>query len=119
MPAGMRLRLTSTMQAARPRVVCQRRYASHGAPSYNEPTGYLFGEKPPPPGQKRKREGWETIYYWGMFGSLGTAAVLLYIKPDTSIQTWALQEAKARMEARGDLPRYVPSADAAAGRPSS
>ncbi|KZW02610.1 hypothetical protein EXIGLDRAFT_601528 [Exidia glandulosa HHB12029] len=93
-----------------------KRYASHGAPSYNEPTGYLFGEKPPPPGQKRKRESWETIYYWGMFGSLGVATVLLYIKPDTSIQTWALQEAKARMEARGELPKYVPSASASAGR---
>jgi hypothetical protein len=58
-----------------------RRYASHG-PTYNEPSGNLFGEKvgngslrsvfgitwrliergceqPLPPGQKRKREDWE------------------------------------------------------------
>jgi len=118
MPAGLRLRLASThgrCAQTQQRVVCQRRHASHGA-AYNEPTGYLFGEKPPPPGQKRKRESWETIYYWGMFGSLGVGTVLLYIKPDTTIQTWALKEAKERMLARGDLPTYVPSADAAAGR---
>ena len=40
--------------------------------------------QPPPAGEKRKRESWETIYYWGMFGSMGVATVLLYIKPDTS-----------------------------------
>jgi len=89
--------------------VIRRRYASHEAPQYNEPTGYLFGEKPPPPGQKRKREDWETLWYWGMFGSMAVAAVGLYYKPDTSIQTWALQEAKARMEARGEATQYKPS----------
>ncbi|KAF8585576.1 hypothetical protein K439DRAFT_1652927 [Ramaria rubella] len=87
----------------------QRRYASHGAPQYNEPSGYLYGEKPPPPGQKRKREEWELIFYWGMFGSFALAAVGLYYKPDTSIQTWALKEAKARMEARGESVEYKPS----------
>jgi len=86
--------------------IARRRYASHGAPQYNEPTGYIFGEKPPPPGQKRKREEWELIWYWGMFGSMALAAVGLYYKPDTSIQTWALKEAKARMEARGDSVEY-------------
>jgi len=86
----------------------RRRNASGGAPHYNEPTGYLFGEKPPAPGQKRKREGWELIWYWGMGGCLVTACVGLYFKPDTSIQTWALKEAKARMEARGEPTEYVP-----------
>ena len=28
-----------------PRHALGRRYASHGAPHYNEPTGWLFGEK--------------------------------------------------------------------------
>ncbi|CDO76643.1 hypothetical protein BN946_scf184868.g57 [Trametes cinnabarina] len=82
-----------------------RRYASHGSgPHYNEPTGYLFGEKPLPPGQKRKKEAWENVWYVGMYGSMLLAAVLLYYKPDTSINSWALQEAKARMEARGEKP---------------
>ncbi|KIJ45111.1 hypothetical protein M422DRAFT_167464 [Sphaerobolus stellatus SS14] len=85
------------------------RYASSGAPHYNEPTGYIFGEKPPPAGQKRKREDWELIWYWGMGGSLVVAVVGLYFKPDTSIQTWALKEAKARMEARGEATEYKPS----------
>jgi len=44
-----------------------------------------------------------------MFGGMGLAAVLLYYKPDTSIQTWALKEAKARMEARGENTEYKPS----------
>ncbi|KAF8609448.1 hypothetical protein BDV93DRAFT_602115 [Ceratobasidium sp. AG-I] len=85
-----------------------RRYAS-GAPHYNQPTGYLFGEKPPPPGQKRKREDWELLWYGGMFGGMLFGGVLLYYKPDTSIQTWALREAKERMEARGEKAEYKPS----------
>jgi hypothetical protein len=80
--------------------VATRRFASHGAPHYNEPTGYIFGEKvrdplqssfasidsgfqPPAPGQKRVKEDWENIWYFGMFGSIGLATVLLYYKPDT------------------------------------
>ncbi|KAH9022970.1 ESSS subunit of NADH:ubiquinone oxidoreductase [Lactarius pseudohatsudake] len=86
--------------------VTSKRFASHGAPHYNEPTGYLFSEKPPAPGQKRVKEDWENIWYFGMFGSLGLAGVLLYYKPDTSIQGWALKEAKARMDARGEKVHY-------------
>ncbi|RSH82214.1 hypothetical protein EHS25_005924 [Saitozyma podzolica] len=84
-----------------------RRYASHG-PSYHPPSGYLFGERPVK-GQKRQRESWELIYYTGMFGGMALAALLIAYKPDTSIQTWALEEAKQRMEARGELPKYKPS----------
>lgn len=29
------------------------------SPGKNQPTGYLFNENPPPPGQKRKLESWE------------------------------------------------------------
>jgi ESSS subunit of NADH:ubiquinone oxidoreductase (complex I) len=82
--------------------------------------------KPPPPGQKRVREDWEMIWYVGMFGGMGVAGVLHYYKPDTryvltmrqsfdcsshlvSIQTWALAEAKARMEARGEKYKYEPA----------
>ncbi|KAG5722311.1 hypothetical protein E4T56_gene4808 [Termitomyces sp. T112] len=86
------------------------RFASHEAPPYNEPSGYLFGEKPPPPGQKRVKEDWENIWYIGMYGSMLFAAVMLYYKPDTSIQTWALAEAKRRMEERGEKYKYEPSA---------
>jgi len=82
--------------------VASKRFASHGAPHYNEPSGNLFGEKPPAPGQKRVKEDWENIWYIGMYGTLGVASLLLYYKPDTSIQSWALKEAKARMEARGE-----------------
>ncbi|QRV76308.1 hypothetical protein RhiJN_04323 [Ceratobasidium sp. AG-Ba] len=85
-----------------------RRYASGGA-HYNQPTGYLFGEKPPPAGQRRKREDWEFLWYTGMFGGMLFGGVLLYYKPDTSIQTWALREAKERMEARGEKVEYKPS----------
>ncbi|TDL28727.1 hypothetical protein BD410DRAFT_781259, partial [Rickenella mellea] len=84
-----------------------RSFAS-GHSEFNEPSGWLFGEKPLPPGQKRQRESWEVIWYWGMFGGMGLAAVLLYYKPDTSIQTWALKEAKERMKARGEKVEYKP-----------
>ncbi|KAL6310011.1 ESSS subunit of NADH:ubiquinone oxidoreductase-domain-containing protein [Sparassis latifolia] len=84
-----------------------RRYASHShGPHFNQPSGYIFGEKPLPPGQKRKREDWELLWYIGMFGSMAFAAVFLYYKPDTSLQTWAYNEAKVRMEARGEKTDY-------------
>ena len=63
-----------------------------------------------------------------MFGTMAFAAVMLYYKPDTryavvyliakyralkffcysSIQSWALKEAKERMEARGEKYQYEP-----------
>ncbi|EIM92979.1 uncharacterized protein STEHIDRAFT_46648 [Stereum hirsutum FP-91666 SS1] len=93
------------------RQICNKRFASHGhgAPRFNEPSGYLFGEKPPAPGQKRVKEDWENIWYIGMFGGMIGVSVLLYYKPDSAVQNWALQEAKQRMEARGEPTEYKPS----------
>lgn len=107
MPPASLLRAALPRRAVSRSLTSTQRYASHGhGPQYNEPSGYLFGEKPLPPGQKRKREDWELIWYIGMYGSLVVGAVLVYYKPDTSIQTWALKEAKARMEARGEKTDY-------------
>lgn len=39
--------------------------------------------QPPPPGQKRKREDWELIWYIGMYGTMAFIALGLYFKPDT------------------------------------
>ncbi|ORY78088.1 ESSS subunit of NADH:ubiquinone oxidoreductase-domain-containing protein [Leucosporidium creatinivorum] len=77
-----------------------------GGTHYNPPTGYLFGEKPLAPGQKRVKEDWENIYYWGMGGGMALAAVLLYYKPDTSIEGWARKEAQAKQAAAGETPKY-------------
>ncbi|VDB99700.1 unnamed protein product [Peniophora sp. CBMAI 1063] len=98
--------LPRAARATAPRALASRRYASHGA-HYNEPTGNLFGEPPLAPGQKRKWEWWEPLWYFGMYGGMAAAAVGLYFKPDTSIKTWALKEAKARMEARGEATDYA------------
>ncbi|CAK5280555.1 unnamed protein product [Mycena citricolor] len=84
------------------------RYASHGS-HYNEPTGLLFGEKPPPPGFQRIKQPWENVWYYGMYGTMLVGGVLMYFKPDTSIQTWALKEAKLRMEERGEKYQYEQS----------
>ncbi|OXM82094.1 hypothetical protein C364_00201 [Cryptococcus neoformans Bt63] len=83
-----------------------KRYASHG-PTYNPPSGYLFGEHPPKDG-KRVKESWENIYYVGMFGGMVFMGVVYAYKPDTSIQSWALKEAKERLEARGEEYQYKP-----------
>lgn len=48
---------------------------------YDPPSGWLFGVKP---GEKAEKEGWETIWVWGFFGSLGLATVAYAFKPDTS-----------------------------------
>jgi len=72
---------------------------AHG-PQYDPPSGWLFGVKP---GEKYQKEGWETPFFYGFCGSLLVAAVAYGFKPDTSIQTWALEEARRRLEAEGIL----------------
>lgn len=44
---SVEIMLSTTLRAARPcvRRIPGRRFASHEAPQYNEPSGYLFGEK--------------------------------------------------------------------------
>lgn len=76
-----------------------QRAADHGN-HYDPPTGYLFGVKP---GQKYEKEGWENIFYFGFIGSLIATGIAYVFKPDTSIQTWALEEARRRLEAEGIL----------------
>ncbi|MCJ1475646.1 hypothetical protein MMC13_004309 [Lambiella insularis] len=48
---------------------------------YDPPSGWLFGV---PPGEKYKKEGWEGIWVWGFWGSLGLATVAYAYKPDSS-----------------------------------
>jgi hypothetical protein len=48
---------------------------------YDPPTGWLWGIKP---GEKYQKEGWEGIWVWGFFGSLGLGVVAYAFKPDTS-----------------------------------
>ncbi|KAK1832477.1 ESSS subunit of NADH:ubiquinone oxidoreductase-domain-containing protein [Podospora conica] len=71
-----------------------------GGAHYDAPTGWLFGVKP---GEKYEKEGWENMFFYGFYGSLGVFAVAYAFKPDTSIQTWALEEARRRLEAEGIL----------------
>jgi len=83
-------------------------YASH-EPHYHEPSGLLFGEPIRQPGVKRQREDWELIWIYGMGGAIIFGSVIMYFKPDTSITSAALVEAKKRLEARGDSAKYIPS----------
>ncbi|OQO12213.1 hypothetical protein B0A48_02854 [Cryoendolithus antarcticus] len=77
------------------------RQAGHAEESqYDPPGGWLFGVKP---GEKPEKEGWENVWYYGFFGSLAFGVVGYWYKPDTSIQTWALEEARRRLEAEGIL----------------
>ncbi|KAF2200076.1 hypothetical protein GQ43DRAFT_374695 [Delitschia confertaspora ATCC 74209] len=73
---------------------------------FDPPTGWLFGVKP---GEKPEREGWEWIWYIGIYGTLALTTVLYVFKPDTSIQTWALEEARRRLEAEGILEDPFPN----------
>ncbi|EEP80960.1 conserved hypothetical protein [Uncinocarpus reesii 1704] len=69
-------------------------------PHYDPPTGWLWGVKP---GQKYVKEGWEGLWTYGFVGSLVVAGIAYAFKPDTSIQTWALEEARRRLEKEGIL----------------
>ncbi|KAL8907257.1 MAG: hypothetical protein Q9207_001498 [Kuettlingeria erythrocarpa] len=68
---------------------------------YDPPSGWLWGI---PPGEKREKEGWEGVWIYGFFGGLMMGVVAYAYKPDTSIQTWALEEARRRLESEGILP---------------
>ncbi|KAI9804327.1 MAG: hypothetical protein M1833_007134 [Piccolia ochrophora] len=72
------------------------RQSSH----YDPPTGWLWGV---PPGEKYKKEGWEAVWIYGFFGSFVAVGIAWAFKPDTSIQTWALEEARRRLEKEGIL----------------
>ncbi|KAJ4301806.1 hypothetical protein N0V90_003900 [Kalmusia sp. IMI 367209] len=82
----------------RPFSQSQTTRSGHG-PSYDPPSGWLFGVKP---GEKYQKEGWEGLVL-GFYGSFAVAVVAYAFKPDTSIQTWALEEARRRLEAEGIL----------------
>jgi hypothetical protein len=53
--------------------------SGHG-PSYDPPSGWLFGVKP---GEKYQKEGWEGVWYWGFYGSFALATIAYAFKPDT------------------------------------
>lgn len=53
--------------------------SDHGS-HYDPPNGWLWGV---PPGERPAKEGWENIWYYGFYGSLGLAVVAYAYKPDT------------------------------------
>lgn len=57
------------------------RRAGGGGAQFDPPTGWLFGVKP---GEKYEKEGWENMFFYGFYGSLGVFAVAYAFKPDTS-----------------------------------
>eukprot|EP00884_Botryococcus_braunii_P017126 jgi/Botrbrau1/4097/Bobra.152_3s0046.1 len=65
----------------------------------NDPTGYLFSETPPPPGQSRKWEDWEAPWYFTLIASALILGIGLNSKPDTNLTTWAHEQAKKELEA--------------------
>ncbi|KAL9089630.1 MAG: hypothetical protein Q9165_005662 [Trypethelium subeluteriae] len=76
--------------------------SSHGHEEdpYDPPGGWLWGV---PPGQKYENEGWENVWTYGFGGCMLFLVVGYCYKPDTSIQTWALEEARRRLEVEGIL----------------
>ncbi|PNS19015.1 hypothetical protein CAC42_6110 [Sphaceloma murrayae] len=76
------------------------RSASSHEDHYDPPGGWLWGQDPSKPHQK---EEWENAYVYGFFGAMAFLVVGYCYKPDTSIQTWALEEARRRLEAEGIL----------------
>ncbi|OLY79782.1 hypothetical protein AYI68_g6134 [Smittium mucronatum] len=76
--------------------------SGHG-PELQEPTGYLFNQKP---GVKYEKEGWENLWFYGFYGAIFFGSIGLYFKPDTKVRTWARIEAEKRMAERGDVLTY-------------
>ncbi|KAI9722356.1 MAG: hypothetical protein M1812_001828 [Candelaria pacifica] len=91
---------TTFLTSSQTRLSSSAQHSEHEEDHYDPPTGWLWGI---PPGETYKKEGWEDIWIYGYFGSLILAAVAYAYKPDTSIQTWALEEARRRLEVEGIL----------------
>ena len=65
---------------------------------YREPpNGFLFNQKPLKPGEKRKLETWELIWYTGWGVCIVTFLVGSYYQPDDNILDWATREAEKRI----------------------
>lgn len=74
---------TTTITAPRAfTAAAARRAADNHDSHYDAPGGWLWGV---PPGQKAEKEGWEGIWYWGFYGSLGLAVVAYAFKPDSRL----------------------------------
>ncbi|EHY52237.1 uncharacterized protein HMPREF1120_00452 [Exophiala dermatitidis NIH/UT8656] len=72
--------------------------AHHGHEDhYDPPGGWLWGERP---GDKYEKEGWEP-FAWFFVAAWVVAVAAYTMKEDTSIQTWALEEARRRLEKEG------------------
>jgi hypothetical protein len=71
------IRATRAFSSTQPSKAADHAHEDH----YDPPSGWLFGVKP---GEKAEKEGWETVWVWGFFGSLGLGAVAYAFKPDTS-----------------------------------
>ncbi|PQE04412.1 hypothetical protein CJF31_00010377 [Rutstroemia sp. NJR-2017a BVV2] len=103
LPRALSLSKSSTTTTTIPRrslsATHAPRSADHGD-HYEPPSGWLFGVKP---GEKAEKEGWENIWVYGFLGTCAFGVVGYAVKPDTSIQTWALEEARRRLEAEGIL----------------
>ncbi|KAL5598599.1 hypothetical protein BROUX41_003475 [Berkeleyomyces rouxiae] len=72
---------------------------------FDPPTGWLWGVKP---GEKAEKEGWEGPVMYVFLPSFVIFAIALAFKPDTSLDTWALEEARRRLEKEGILPDPFP-----------
>ncbi|RMZ82945.1 hypothetical protein DV737_g1823, partial [Chaetothyriales sp. CBS 132003] len=77
---------------------------------YDPPGGWLWGVRP---GEKYEKEGWEGIVTWLYIVPIVVATIFYVNKEDTTIQTWALEEARRRLEKEGLLtdpfPKGVPN----------
>ncbi|KAI1613574.1 NADH:ubiquinone oxidoreductase 11.6kD subunit [Exophiala viscosa] len=75
--------------------------AAHGEHGHDDhfdpPSGWLWGQRP---GEKYEKEGWEP-FAWIFTASWIIAIAAYTMKEDTSIQTWALEEARRRLEKEG------------------
>ena len=74
-----------------------KRTMGGGAMPYSEPGGNLFNEVATK--QTRTWESWEYGYWSTCVAGLIFGTVGLAVRPDTSIKTWATNEAKARNSA--------------------
>lgn len=75
-----------TTLAARPLSSSQHLRSAEGSHEehYDPPGGWLFGVKP---GEKYEKEGWENVFIYGFFGTLGLGVVAYCYKPDTRCVT--------------------------------